>query len=64
MVDFYPRVKQLLEEARCERVAFVRQGVEGWISPRTGPFLVDNPIRSKTNANKILREAGLAEVIK
>jgi hypothetical protein len=61
-MDHYAAVKQLLEDAGCRRVAFVRPGVEGWHSPRTGIFLVDNPIRSKANANNILRNAGVAQV--
>ena len=61
-MDYYAAVKQLLEDAGCRRVAIVRSGVEGWHSPRTGIFLVDNPIRSKTNANIILRNAGLAQI--
>ncbi len=59
-MDLYPEVRKLLEDAGCYRVAIVRQGVEGWHSPRTGAFLVDNPIRSRANANNILRNAGVA----
>jgi len=61
-MDLYPEVAKLLQDAGCTRIAFVRQGVEGWHSPQTGAFLVDNPIRSTMNANNILRNAGCALV--
>jgi len=61
-MDYYADVTKLLTDAGCYRVAIVRPGVEGWESPRTGPFLVDNSIRSQANANNILRNAGLAPV--
>jgi len=61
-MDLYAEVKKLLQDAKCDFVAIVRPGVEGWISPRTGAFLVDNPIRSRSNANNILRNAGCAPV--
>ena len=61
-MDLYPEVKKLLEDAGCYRVALVRDGVEGWQSPRTGAFLIDNPIRSRSNANNILRNAGCTPV--
>jgi hypothetical protein len=65
MPDYYPTVVRLLEEAGCYRVEMVRDGVEGWESPRTGGrFLVDNPIRAKDNGNNILRNAGLAPSLK
>jgi hypothetical protein len=45
-MDYYHRVVRQLEEAGCKRITIVRDGVEGWESPRTGErFLVDNPIR-------------------
>lgn len=61
-MDLYPEVSKLLRDMGCQMTATVRPGVEGWLSPRTGPFLVDNPIRSRTNANNILRNAGHAPV--
>jgi hypothetical protein len=61
-MDYYPRVVALLEEIGCYRVAFVRAGVERWYSPRTGRFLIDNPIRSRQNANNILSNAGITPV--
>jgi hypothetical protein len=61
-MDLYSEVRKLLEDAGCYRIALVRDGVEGWHSPRTGAFLVDNPIRSRSNANNILRNAGCAPV--
>lgn len=61
-MDLYAEVRRLLEEAGCSRIALVRDGVEGWHSPRTGDFLVDNPIRSRSNANNILRNAGCTPV--
>ena len=64
-MDYYHRVVRQLEEAGCKRIAIVRDGVEGWESPRTGErFLVDNPIRSLDNGNNILRNAGCAPVLK
>jgi hypothetical protein len=61
-MDLYPEVSKLLRDMGREMIAVVRPGVEGWLSPRTGPFLVDNPIRSRANANNILRNAGHAPV--
>lgn len=62
-MDYYAEVIKLLESAGCYRVSIIRPGVEGWFSPRTGaPFTVDNPIRSQSNANNILRNAGCAPV--
>jgi hypothetical protein len=62
LMDLYPDVRKLLEDAGCRLVAVVRAGVEGWESPRMGAFLVDNPIRSRANANNILRNAGCTPV--
>jgi hypothetical protein len=63
-MDYYPEVVRQLEAADCKRVAFIRPGVEGWVSPRTGFFRVDNPIRQKDNGDNILKNAGLAPGLK
>jgi hypothetical protein len=60
LINLYPEVRRQLEEIGCQQLATIRPGVEGWNSPRTGDFLVDNPIRSRANANNILKNAGIA----
>jgi hypothetical protein len=62
-MDYYDRVTTRLKEIGCYRVALLRPGVESWISPRTGRFTVDNPIRSRQNANNILINAGDATIL-
>jgi hypothetical protein len=63
-MDYYPEVVRQLQAAGCQFVTHIRPGVEGWNSPRTGYFVVDNPIRSKANGNRILQRAGLAPALK
>ena len=64
-MDLYPEVRRQLEDANCHFVAMIRPGVEGWFSPRMGAsFTVDNPIRSTSNANNILRNAGCAPIFR
>jgi hypothetical protein len=63
-MDYYSQVVRLLQEAGCQRIALLRSGVEGWESPRTGRFTVDNPIRSLSSANNIRKNARLAPVLR
>lgn len=60
MVDYTPKLKQVLREAGC---TFERPGKgdhEIWFSPITGiRFVVDRTIKSRHTANAVLKQAGL-----
>jgi hypothetical protein len=60
VVDYTPKLKQVLREAGC---TFERPGKgdhEIWFSPITGiRFVVDRTIKSRHTANAVLKQAGL-----
>ncbi|MGD9733396.1 MAG: type II toxin-antitoxin system HicA family toxin [Desulfamplus sp.] len=62
MVDFTPKLKEILQKNGC---LFYRQGKgdhEIWTTPNTNiKFVVDNKIKSRHTANGILKQAGLSK---
>jgi hypothetical protein len=60
-MDYRSQVIEALLENGCSRLEELNEDQEIWQSPISGrKFVVERSIRSKTTANQILQQAGLA----